>query len=220
LFRTEFGLNLNSEDETITRLQSEGKTVVLVGNKAEPMGLIALRDTIRPNARQAIRALHSVGIQQVVMLTGDNERAAQAIAHELGIDEVYANLKPDEKLVKIRELSQRYGHVAMVGDGVNDAPALAEATVGVAMGAAGTDVALETADVALIADDLEKLVYAFKLARRNRSVVNQNLVLSTIVIATLVIGAVFGIFSLPVAVLGHEISEFAVIGSGLRMLRS
>jgi P-type E1-E2 ATPase len=154
------------------------------------------------------------------MLTGDNARTAQAIAREVGVDEVYADLKPEDKVTKVRELAQRYGHVAMVGDGVNDAPALAEATVGVAMGAAGTDVALETADVALMADDLEKLVYALQLAHRNQSVVNQNLALSALVIGVLVIGAVTGVLTLPMAVLGHEISEFVVIGSGLRMLRA
>jgi Cd2+/Zn2+-exporting ATPase len=211
----------------VERLQREGKTVVLVGavgEDGEPrlatlLGLIAIRDAIRPNARQAIDALHAAGVQEVVMLTGDNERTARAIAGELGIDVVYAELKPRNKVAQVQELARRYGHVAMVGDGVNDAPALAEATVGVAMGAAGTDVALETADVALMADDLEKLAYALRLARRSRSVVRQNLALSALVIGTLAVGALVGLFTLPVAVLGHEISELFVIGSGLRMLR-
>lgn len=220
LFQRELGVRLADAEDVIGRLQSEGKTVVLVGDGKRAWGLIAIRDNIRPNARQAIERLHAVGIEKVVMLTGDNERTAQAIAREAGIDEVYADLKPEDKVTRVRELASRYGHVAMVGDGVNDAPALAEATVGVAMGAAGTDVALETADVVLMADDLEKLVYALRLARRNQSVVRQNLALSAVVIGTLVVGAVAGVFSLPVAVLGHEISEFIVIGSGLRMLKA
>jgi heavy metal translocating P-type ATPase len=213
--------------QQVQRLEHEGKTVVLVGSSAEDerhqpiavLGLIAIRDTIRPNARRAIDALHAAGVQRVVMLTGDNERVAQAIARELGIDTVYAGLRPEDKVFRVQELARRYGHVAMVGDGVNDAPALAEATVGVAMGVAGTDVALETADVALMADDLEKLAYALRLARRSQSVVRQNLVLSALVISALAVGAVAGLFTLPIAVLGHEVSEFVVIGSGLRMLR-
>lgn len=153
------------------------------------------------------------------MLTGDNALAANAIARELEIDDVYADLLPEGKVAKVRELEQRYGQVAMVGDGVNDAPALAAATVGVAMGAAGTDVALETADVALMSDDLERIAYALRLAKRNQTVVRQNLWLSGFVIGTLVIGAIGGWLALPIAVLGHEISEFVVIGRGLRMLR-
>ena len=156
----------------------------------------------------------------MVMLTGDNARTARAIAAEVGIDDIHADLKPEDKAVLVRELTARIGHVAMVGDGVNDAPALAEATVGVAMGAAGTDVALETADVALMADDLEKLVYALELAKRNQRIVRQNLILSAVVIGVLVVGAVAGSFTLPMAVLAHEISEFIVIGNGLRMLRA
>ncbi|MAT43780.1 MAG: cation-translocating P-type ATPase [Anaerolineaceae bacterium] len=220
LFHSKLGVSLEHEWGDINHLQGEGKTVVLLGDEQAPWGMIAIRDNIRPNAQKAIDALHAAGIDKVVMLTGDNERTAQAIAKELGIDEVYADLKPEDKAIKVRELTSRYGHVAMVGDGVNDAPALAEATVGVAMGAAGTDVALETADVALMADDLEKLAYALRLAKRNQSVVNQNLALSAIVISVLIIGAVGGWFTLPIAVLAHEISEFVVIGSGLRMLRS
>ena len=220
LFHSKLGVSLDSAWEDINHLQSEGKTVVLLGDEQTPWGMIAIRDNIRPNAQKAIDAMHAAGIDKVVMLTGDNERTAQAIAQELGIDEVYADLKPEDKAVKVRELTSRYGHVAMVGDGVNDAPALAEATVGIAMGAAGTDVALETADVALMADDLEKLAYGLRLAKRNQSVVNQNLALSAIVISVLIIGAVGGWFTLPIAVLAHEISEFVVIGSGLRMLKS
>ena len=220
LFHSKLGVSLEHEWGDINHLQGEGKTVVLLGDEKTPWGMIAIRDNIRPNAQKAIDAIHAAGIDKVVMLTGDNERTAQAIAQELGIDEVYADLKPEDKAVKVRELTTRYGHVAMVGDGVNDAPALAEATVGIAMGAAGTDVALETADVALMADDLEKLAYGLRLAKRNQSVVNQNLALSAIVISVLIIGAVGGWFTLPIAVLAHEISEFVVIGSGLRMLRS
>lgn len=220
LFVSQLGISLDRAQEDINRMQAEGKTVVVVGDEHVAWGLITIRDNIRPNARKAVEALHAAGVEKVVMLTGDNQRTSQAIAGELGIDEFYAELKPEDKVAKVRELAQRYGHVAMVGDGVNDAPALAEATVGVAMGAAGTDVALETADVALMADNLKKLAYALRLAKRNQSVVSQNLALSAIVIGALVIGAVAGWFTLPVAVLGHEISEFVVIGSGLRMLRT
>lgn len=219
LFQKQLNIPLTDDVAKIRELQTDGKTVVVIGNKQAPWGLIAIRDTIRQNAQQTIARLHQAGVR-VAMLTGDNDRTAQAIAHEVGVDEVYANLKPEDKVARVQELAQKHGHVAMVGDGVNDAPALAEATVGIAMGAAGTDVALETADVALMADDLEKLVYALQLAKRNQTVVNQNLALSAVVISILVVGALSGSFTLPVAVLGHEISEFIVIGSGLRMLRS
>lgn len=220
LFARQLGIGVAGAEARIEELQATGKTVVLVGDEAGPWALVAIRDNLRENAARAIAALHRVGVERVVMLTGDNERTARAIAREAGIDEVHADLKPEDKAVRVRELTRTVGHVAMVGDGVNDAPALAEATVGVAMGAAGTDVALETADVALMADDLEKLVYALTLARRNQAIVRQNLVLSAVVIGALVIGAVTGAFTLPIAVLGHEISEFIVIGNGLRMLRS
>ncbi len=220
LFREQLGLPLVDLAPEIERLQGEGKTAVLVGDDTAVYGLLAIQDTIRQNARAAIARLHQLGIKKVVMLTGDNERTAQAIAQEAGIDVYYANLKPEDKVTKVRELTAQYGNVVMVGDGVNDAPALAEATVGVAMGAAGTDVALETADVALMADDLEKLVYALQLSHRSQKVVRQNIVLAIFVISALSLGAVAGLFTLPLAVLGHEISEFMVIGNGLRMLRT
>lgn len=219
-FERHLGQNLDGTKGDVARLQEAGKTVVLLGDGKTVRGLIAIQDTLRPNVQLAILKLYALGIEKVVMLTGDNERTAQAIAREAGIDTVYADLKPEDKVARIRDLGERFGHVAMVGDGVNDAPALAEATVGIAMGAAGTDVALETADVALMSDNLEHLVYALRLAQRNQSIVRQNLVLSALVIGVLVVGAVVGAFGLPVAVLAHEISEFVVIGSGLRMLRS
>lgn len=219
-YHSTLGVALHSNWDDINHLQDEGKTVVVVGDNNTAWGMVAIRDNVRPNAPKAVTDLHAVGIRRVVMLTGDNKRTAQAIARDVGIDDFYSELKPEDKVTSVRELAQAYGHVAMVGDGVNDAPALAEATIGVAMGAAGTDVALETADVALMGDDLEKLAYAVKLARRNQRVVNQNLALSIVVIGALVIGAVLGVFTLPIAVLAHEISEFVVIGSGLRMLRS
>jgi Cd2+/Zn2+-exporting ATPase len=220
LFADELGVSLREVQSHIDQLQSSGHTVVMVGTEKELWGLIGVRDNVRPNAAKAIAQLHEVGIRRVVMLSGDNRRTADAIAQEVGIDEVFADLKPEDKVACIRRLEKEVGLVAMVGDGVNDAPALAEATIGVAMGAAGTDVALETADIALMSDDLEKLVYAITLARRNRAIVQQNLVLSAIVIAVLVSGAIGGMFTLPIAVIGHELSEFLVIANGLRMLKA
>lgn len=220
LFTKRHGLTLEGIHADIHKFQTEGKTVVLVGDSKAVYGYFALKDKLRPNAKEVIRNLRAAGIKKIAMLTGDNERTAQAIAKEAGIDVVFADLKPEDKVSRIKELEKTVGKVAMVGDGVNDAPALAEASVGIAMGAAGTDVALETADVALMADDLEKLVYAIKLARRTSHIVRQNLALSILVIGTCIVGAVTGLFSLPVAVLGHEISEFIVIGNGLRMLRA
>lgn len=216
----ELAADLSALHDRMEAMQEAGKTLVAVGQKGRPWGLLALRDNLRPEANHAIRGLKAMGIAKVVMLSGDNHRTASAIAAEAGIDEVHAPLKPEEKVAFVHDLADRAGHVAMVGDGVNDAPALAGATVGVAMGAAGTDVALETADVALMADNLEKLVYALELARRNERIVRQNLALSALVIGGLVLGAVSGVLSLPMAVVGHELSEFVVIANGLRMLKA
>ena len=193
---------------------------MLVGDATSPWGIIALRDSVRDNAAHAVAALRSAGIRHLTMLTGDNERAAQTVAAEAGISEVHAGLTPEDKVEKIKELAAAFRHVAMVGDGINDAPALAAANVGIAMGAAGTDVALETADVALMGDDLQKLPYAIHVARRAQLITRQNLALSAILIAILIAGALTGFLSLPIVVLAHEGSEIAVIGNGLRMLRS
>lgn len=214
------GLSLSPLMARFEALQREGKTVVALGSPGEVHGLIAIMDPLRPDAAHAIAELKRAGIKRVVMLTGDNLLAAQAIARQVGVDEVHAELSPEDKTRKVVELEAKYGKVMMVGDGVNDAPALAAAHVGVAMGAAGTDVALETADVALMSDNLARLPYLIKFSHRTWGVIQQNLVLSAIVIGALVVGAVGGYFTLPIAVLAHEISEFVVIASGLRMLRA
>ncbi len=217
---SELGADISSVTSRIEGLQRQGNTVVLVGGTDAVMGLIAMSDPLRPGAVEAIRALKALRMDKLIMLTGDNRLAAEAIAAQVGIDEVRADLKPEDKIRAVEALDRQYGRVAMVGDGVNDAPALAAAHVGIAMGAAGSDVALETADVALMADDLSKLPYLFQFSQRSWQVIRQNLVLSISVIAVLAITALTGVLSLPVAVLAHEISEFIVIASGLRLLRS
>jgi Cd2+/Zn2+-exporting ATPase len=204
----------------VEKLEAQGKTVILLSQDEQLTGLIAIADTVRPAARAAVAQLKQVGVERVIMLTGDNERAAQAIADQVGVDEFYADLLPQDKVRLLKTLEQKYGPVAMVGDGVNDAPALATATVGIAMGAAGTDVALETADVVLMADDLSKLPYAIGLGRRSRRIIRQNLAFAGLVILTLISSAVFGLVPLPVGVVGHEGSTLLVVMNGLRLLKS
>ncbi|MGH7422374.1 MAG: heavy metal translocating P-type ATPase, partial [Candidatus Methylomirabilales bacterium] len=202
----------------IQALESQGKTVVVVGAE-RPLGLIAVADTVRPAARRVMEELRRQGITHLVMLTGDNARVAKAVAEEIGISEWRAGLLPEEKVAAVRELVATRGPVAMVGDGVNDAPALAAATVGVTMGGAGTDVALETADVVLMADDLTKLPRALELSRRCRRVILQNLGFAGLVILGLVTSTLIGWMTLPVGVVGHEGSTLLVVLNGLRLLR-
>jgi Cd2+/Zn2+-exporting ATPase len=202
----------------IQALESQGKTVVVVGAE-RPLGLIAVADTVRPAARRVVEQLRRQGITHLVMLTGDNARVAKAVAAEIGISEWRAGLLPEEKVAAVRELVATRGPVAMVGDGVNDAPALAAATVGVTMGGAATDVALETADVVLMADDLTKLPRALELSRRCRRVILQNLGFAGLVILGLVSSTLIGWMTLPVGVVGHEGSTLLVVLNGLRLLR-
>ncbi|OIB57308.1 heavy metal translocating P-type ATPase [Natrialba sp. SSL1] len=199
-------------------LQKEGKTVVLVGTPERIMGVIALRDEPRPEAKGVIQELHERDVE-VLMLTGDNKETAQAIATELGIDDVRADLKPEEKVEAVKELTTKYGAVAMVGDGINDAPALAQATVGIAMGTAGTDAAIEAADIALMADDITKVTYALSLGQRAQRISRQNIVFSLLVLAVLIPGAVLGVIGIVGAVIAHEGSELLAIGNGLRVRR-
>ncbi len=198
-------------------LRKDGKTVVYVVKNGRPVGIIALADQVRPAAAQMIRQLKKLGINKIVMLTGDNRGVAEAIAKELGIDEVYADLLPDEKVDKVEEL-KKSGMVAMVGDGVNDAPALATSHLGIAMGAAGTDVALETADVVLMGDDLTKLPYLLRLSRKSKRVVWQNIIFSMAVIVMLLFGVFLIDLPLTLGVIGHEGSTLLVVLNGLRLL--
>ena len=202
----------------VRRLEEEGQTVILVYADGRWMGLLTVADGLRPDAAEIVAALKRVGIAHVVMLTGDNERVAADIAARVGVDEYHAGLLPQDKVRVLKKLRQRYGPVAMVGDGVNDAPALAVADVGIAMGGAGTDVALETADVVLMADDLAQLPYAIGLARKARRVVWQNLAFSMAVIVLLVAMAFGANLPLPLGVVGHEGSTVIVVLNGLRLL--
>ncbi len=212
----------------VERLEAEGKTTMVIygpepaadggWERSDFLGLIALADVPRPEARETLARLKALGIREMVMLTGDNERVAAAIAQTVGLTEVRANLLPEQKVDAIKALLAQHGRVAMVGDGVNDAPALAQATVGVAMGGAGTDVALETADVALMADDLTKLPFAVGLSRQARWVIRQNLIASLGVVALLIPAALFGLVGIGLAILAHEGSTLVVVANALRLL--
>lgn len=200
--------------------ESEGKTVVWVALAGDLLGLIAVADIVRPTAAQTITRLKQLGVEHVVMLTGDNPRTASSIAAQVGVDQVYAELLPEDKVGVIRNLQQQYQTVAMVGDGINDAPALAQATVGIAMGAAGSDVALETADIVLMGDRLERLEHAIRLGRRAQRIVKQNIIFALSFVVMLLILNFAGNITLPFGVLGHEGSTVIVTLSGLRLLIS
>lgn len=216
-FFDERGFDLQGVDE-IEKLRDQGKTVILVGHDSGVQGLIAIRDEIRPPAKDIIGELHRMGIK-TAMLTGDNERTARVIARELGLDDVRAGLKPKDKTEAIQGLERQYGPAAMIGDGVNDAPALARATVGMAMGTAGSDAAIEAADVALMADDLKKVVEALRLGRRARRIGLQNIVFSLVILIVLIPSALAGIMSIAIAVFTHEFSEIVAVINGLRVRR-
>lgn len=195
-------------------LETQGKTVIGVTQDGQWLGLIAMADELRPESLEMVKTLQQTGIT-VVMLTGDNQRVAQSIANQVGIQDVRAELMPEDKAIAIKALQSEYGTVAMVGDGVNDAPALALADVGIAMGAAGTDVALETADIVLMADKIERLNDAIQLSKKARRVVWQNIIFSLAVIVMLIMGVFVISLPLPLGVLGHEGSTVIVVLNGL-----
>ncbi|MGC8491548.1 MAG: heavy metal translocating P-type ATPase [Syntrophobacteraceae bacterium] len=215
---SEQGVQLEQVDETVVRLENEGKTVVLVGMDGQLAGLVAIADMVRPGADQALAKLKEAGVW-TVMLTGDNDRCAAAIARRVGVDEYYAQLLPTDKVDAIREIREHYGKVAMVGDGINDAPAMAVADVGIAMGAAGTDIAIEAGDVVLMSDDLAKIAFLRKLSHRAVRTIRQNIIVSLVNVAFMVVMALIGYLGLVMGLLLNEASALFVIANALWLLR-
>ena len=191
---------------------------MLVASDGLAIGIIGVADQVRESARDAVDLLREQGVTRLVLLTGDHATTARAIAHDLRFDELQAELLPEDKLAAIEELRRRYGVVAMVGDGVNDAPALAAADVGIAMGVAGTDAALETADVALMADELLKIPYAVRLSRATLRTIKTNIALSLVLKAAFLVMAVLGLATLWMAVVADMGASLVVIMNGLRLL--
>jgi Cd2+/Zn2+-exporting ATPase len=206
------------KNEMVHMLEEQGKTVVVVERAGEVIGAIALQDSIREDAKTLIESLHAVGIH-TVMLTGDQKRTAEGIAKELGIKEYYSGLLPQDKVEKVKELRLSHGSIAMVGDGVNDAPALSQASMGIAMGAGGSDIALETADMVLMNDNLSHITTAVTLSKRMKRIIYQNLIFAASVITLLLLSNFTALINLPLGVVGHEGSTILVILNGLRLLR-
>ena len=205
-------------DERVSRLQAEGKTIVYFGTDRETLGIIAIADTVREQAEDTLKQLHQNGVQHLVMLTGDNRGTAEVMADQLGLDAFKAELLPSDKVDAVKELQAEYGAVGMVGDGVNDAPALAAATIGIAMGGQGTDTALETSDIALMTDDLSRLPEVIRLSRKALKIIKENLAMSIGIKAVFLSLAFPGLATLWMAVLADMGVSLMVILNGLRML--
>mgnify|MGYP001381476747 CR=1 FL=1 len=214
------GAQRNEEvDAYVRKLRGDGKTVLALAKDGETIAAFGVIDEARPGAREAIAGLHDLGIRKTVMLTGDNRETAAAVARQAGIEDVRAGLLPEDKLDAIRGLKAQYGAVAMVGDGVNDAPALAAATVGVAMGGAGTDAALETADIALMGGDLGKLPYAIRLSRRTLAVIRQNIAFALLMKLAALLLVVPGLLTLWIAILSDMGATLIVALNAMRLMR-
>ncbi|TDF88140.1 heavy metal translocating P-type ATPase [Paenibacillus piri] len=219
-FIHELNVSLENIKDTVQRLEQQGQTVMILGTDHDIWAIFAVADEIRTTSKSTLEHLKAIGIEKTVMLTGDNRGTAQAVAAKLGDIDVRSELLPEDKVSSIKELMSNHGHVAMIGDGINDAPALATATVGIAMGAAGTDTALETADVALMADDLSKLPYAIGLSRRALWIIKQNIAFSLLIKAVFLIMIFMGTSTLWMAVLADTGSSLIVIANGMRLLRT
>jgi Zn2+/Cd2+-exporting ATPase len=210
---------LDGANEALQAVEAAGETPVILGNEGAPMAVIGIADAVRPDARATLESLRAAGVRELVMLTGDAEAPARRIAEELGVG-YRAQLLPEQKVEAVRELVSEHGDAGMVGDGVNDAPALAASSVGFAMGAAGTDVALETADVALMQDDLPKLAEAVRLSRSAEGIIKQNVAVSILIKGLFVLLAPFGLVALWLAVLADMGTSIAVTLNGLRLFRA
>ena len=215
----EIGCVIAADEPRLTRLEQEGKTAMLVGTSQKVLGVVAVADTLREESIASLGALRKSGVHTIAMLTGDNERVAKTIAKELHIDAVYSELLPEDKVMALKQISGKYGRVAMVGDGVNDAPALATADIGIAMGAAGSDSALETADIALMSDDLSKLAYIMKLSRKTVGIIKQNVTFSIAIKLLFIAGTFLGFVNLWLAILADTGASLLVTLNGMRLAR-
>jgi len=214
-----FGTSISSSIcEQLKNLEQQGKTTVLVKMGDDFIGMVAVMDTPREENMKVVQSLKKIGITRITMLSGDNQRVADSVARQIGINDALGNLMPEDKVDAIRQLKKEMKAVAMVGDGVNDAPAMAESTVGIAMGAAGSDVALETADIALMGDKLHVLPFAIGLSGKTREIIRQNIFLSLSVILIMIPVTLFGLASIGPAVLIHEGSTVLVVLNALRLL--
>ena len=224
-FAHELGVCTPELEAMLAKIESQARSVVVVGHRphadcaGEVLGVLAVGDAIRPNAASAIKRIHAAGIRKIVMLSGDNARTANAIAEQAGIDEALGDLLPADKIEQVKRLSAEVGKVGMIGDGVNDAPALAAADVGIAMGAAGTDTAIETADVALMQDDLEMVAEAIILGRRTLGIIRFNIFFALTIKAVFLVLALLGHTSLWLAVLADTGATLLVVANALRLLR-
>ena len=216
----EEGIHISGEvQDQIDQLQKEGQTIMFVGYEKKPIGLLSVMDVPRKSAATTIQRLKDIGIKHMVMLSGDHQKVADSIAQQIGLTEAKGNLLPEDKVEAIGEYLKKGTKIAMVGDGVNDAPAMASSTVGIAMGAAGSDVALETADVALMSDKIESLPFVIGLSRKSKAIIRQNLWVSMGIVAFLIPATLFGFANIGVAVAIHEGSTILVVINALRLLR-
>ncbi|MCS1350595.1 heavy metal translocating P-type ATPase [Mechercharimyces sp. CAU 1602] len=216
---TSFNVVTSEMNALADQLRAEGKTVIMVGTREQVDGMLALADRLRDESVTTVSQLHQAGIKELAMLTGDHEETANAIAKQVGIDGVYAELLPDEKVKQVKALTKKYGHVGMIGDGVNDAPALSTATVGIAMGAAGSDTALETADIVLMGDDLTRLPFAIRLGKKAMTVVKQNITFALVTKLLAVLLVFPGILTLWIAIAADMGATLLVTLNGMRLFR-